>query len=316
MITGQPEKEYTGLFMQATQIKSLNSTSIVSATIPAELLLSPAITYWIYVSDENLDEQESKHYSIGIKPSFDVDASLELDITTSKPEGTTTKPSAYLNNKGTSAAYGTISLVVNGEKVSSKAQLFKPGQTKVTLEWAIPKVGKQMFYNVQAQADLYDVSFARVSAKLNSFSWSQLISLSEMRPIEPFTDDSGNIVAQPALLYASDHYNENLRFRVVDNEGRCIIGGTKECIVTDSTSDQRGGLVSVEYGESIYRIKYSGPHSSLERFSITSIDPLPSGWSITLETIDDYVQQAFALKDINLKVKYRTISKIENVKSE
>jgi len=122
-----------------------------------------------------------------------------------------------------------------------------------------------------------------------------------MKPIETLTDDSGNVVAQPALLYASDHYNENLRFRVVDSEGQCIIGGTKECIVTDSTYDQRGGMVSIEQGETIYRVKYSGPQSTLERFSITSIDPLPSGWTITLET---------------LKVKYRTISKIETVKSE
>jgi hypothetical protein len=137
-----------------------------------------------------------------------------------------------------------------------------------------------------------------------------------MKPIEILTDDSGNAVAQPALLYASDHYNENLRFRVVDHEGRCIIGGTKECIVTDSTSDQRGGMVSVELDETIYRVKYSGPQSTLERFSITSIDSLPSEWTITLETIDDYIQQAYALKDINLKVKYRTISKIETVKSE
>jgi hypothetical protein len=316
VITGQPEKEYIGLFMETTQIKSLNSTSIVSATIPAELLLSPAITYWIYVTDENLDEQESMHFSIGVKPSFDVDASLELDITTSKPEGTTIKPLAYLKNKGTSAAYGTISLVVNGEKVSSKAQLFKPGQTKVELEWAIPKVGKQMFHNVQAQADLYDVSLSTDSAKLNSFARSQIIPLSQMKQIETLTDDSGNVVAQPALLYASDPFNENLRFRVVDSEGQCIIGGTKECIVTDSTYDQRGGMVSIEQGEIIYRVKYSGPQSTLERFSITSIDPLPSGWTITLETIDDYVQQAYALKDINLKVKYRTISKIETVKSE
>ena len=173
-----------------------------------------------------------------------------------------------------------------------------------------------MFHNIQAQVDFYDVSLSTDSAKLNTFARSQIIPLSQMKQIETLTDDSGNVVAQPALLYASDPFNENLRFRVVDSEGHCIIGGTKDCIVTDSTYDQRGGIVSIEQGETIYRVKYSGPQSALERFSITSIDPLPSEWTITLETIDDYVQQAYALKDINLKVKYRTISKIETVKSE
>jgi len=226
------------------------------------------------------------------------------------------KDDAYLENKATNAVYGTISLIVNGDKVTTEPQLFKPGQTKVDLEWIIPKVAKQMLYNVQAQADLYDVSLITEEGKLNTFAKSQTILLSELKPIEPLTDVSGKVIAEPALLYASDPHHENLRFRVVDYDGHCIIGGSEDCSVQDSTLSERGGIVSVEHGEGIYRIKYSGPSSSLERFSITSVDPFPSEWTITLESIDDFIPQAFALQDTNLKVKYRTISETITVVSE
>ena len=136
-----------------------------------------------------------------------------------------------------------------------------------------------------------------------------------MRVIESLTDKVGNVVAQPALLYASDPYHDDLRFRVTDHDGHCIIGDSEECMVKDSTVNERGGIVSAEHEGIIYRIFYSGPYSSLERFSITSVDKFPSEWTITLESMDEFVPQAFALQDIDLKVKYRTISEIITVKS-
>jgi len=121
-------------------------------------------------------------------------------------------------------------------------------------------------------------------------------------------------VGETALIYASDHYHEDLRFRVVGPDGYCFIGGSDECAVQDSTAEQRGGLASIEYNGVIYRVKYSGADSALERFSITSVDPIPTGWSITLESEDTFIPQAFALEDIKLKVKYRTISETVTVK--
>jgi len=90
---------------------------------------------------------------------------------------------------------------------------------------------------------------------------------------------------------------------------------SEECLVSDSTLESRGGIVTVEHGEIIYRIKYSGPDSPLERFSITSIDPFAGKWSITLESMDDFTPQAFASEDIKLKVKYRTVSELITVSS-
>ena len=87
-------------------------------------------------------------------------------------------------------------------------------------------------------------------------------------------------------------------------------------MVSDSTLENRGGIVSAEHEGIIYRIKYSGPDSPLERFSITSIDPFGGKWSITLESMDDFIPQAFASEDIKLKVKYRTVSELITLSSE
>jgi len=301
--------------MTATQLGSQETTSIVSASILPEELFRPAITYWIYATDENLFAQESKHYSIGVKPTFDINTSIELDITTSKPEGSTIRPTAYVTNSAPESAFGTVSLIVNGDTVSTKAVLLEPGQTPVKLEFKIPKAGKQMTYDIQAKADLYDTSVSTETAQLNSFMKTQIIPLSQMTSVESLTDKVGNLIATPALLYASDHYHDDMRFRVTDHNGHCIIGDSEECTVKDSTVNERGRISSVEHEGIIYRVFYSGPYSSLERFSITSVDKFPSEWTITLESMDEFVPQAFALQDIDLKVKYRTISEIVTVKS-
>jgi len=172
-----------------------------------------------------------------------------------------------------------------------------------------------MTYDIQANVDLYDISVSTETAQLNSFMKTRIIPLSQMTTIESFTDKIGNVVAQPALLYASDPYHDDLRFRVTNQDGYCLIGDSEECTVKDSTVNERGGITSVEHEGTIYRIFYSGPYSVLERFSITSIDPFPGEWTITQESMDEFVPQAFALQDIDLKVKYRTISEIVTVKS-
>ncbi len=64
----------------------------------------------------------------------------------------------------------------------------------------------------------------------------------------------------------------------------------------DSTRSNRGGLSSVQYGEQTLRIKYSGPDSALERFSITSIDPIISDWTIRLKTEEGLIHKLKQLK--------------------
>jgi len=263
--------------------------------------------------DENFVKQESKHYSIGVKPTYDIDASIELDITTSKPEGKIIRPTAYVTVD--KSAFGVASLIISGDTVSTVAVLFEPGQTPVKLEWIIPKVGKQMTYDVQAKIDFYNTSTSTEMAQLNSFMKTRVIPLSQTTILEPITDKAGKIIAEPSLVYASDYYHENLRFRVLDQDDNCIIGGSEDCAVQGSTLDEYGGKASVEHYGTILNVKSHSPDSSIKRFSIDSVDPLPSKLKITLESMDEFVPEASALEDIDLKVKYRTISEIVTVKS-
>jgi len=302
--------------MPVTLLPISNTISFVSATIPPELVVSPAISYWIYVEDENL-AQESIHFNIGVMMPEKADASIELDAQTSKREGTTLRSSAYVNTN--SNAFGKVSLFVNDVEAASKSLLLVEGQTKVDLDWYIPKEGKQMTYDLRAEVDLYGDSISTDITKLNTFPRTQLIPISEMKPISPLSDEVGNVIAQPASVYASDRYYENLRFQVTTEDGFCFIGPSENCAVQESTSSERGGIKSVEYNGKIYRIDYSGQYSSLERFSITTVDQIPSKLAIILvpleKQIDEFVPPAFAAEDIDLKVKYRAISEIVTVKS-
>jgi hypothetical protein len=106
-------------------------------------------------------------------------------------------------------------------------------------------------------------------------------------------------------LYASFKDEENMRYRVIAPDGTCVIGGAKECLVAQSTTGLQGNLKSIMLGEQVYRIKYSGPDNPLERFSITSIDPIVGQWTVEIDSEDGLVPQAHAMKDAFFKVKYR-----------
>ena len=138
---------------------------------------------------------------------------------------------------------------------------------------------------------------------------------SEIKSLEPITEND-TILADPTLIYSSNSIDQNLRFHVTAPNGQCIIGVSEECAIHDSTTNQRGGLTSIEYEDQIIRVRYSGPDSSLERFSITSIDPLVDNWIVSLETSDGVIPQAQAMKDMPIKVKYRTHLETITVYSE
>ena len=71
-----------------------------------------------------------------------------------------------------------------------------------------------------------------------------------------------------------------MQFRITDPQGQCVIGGTDDCTINESTKDNRGGLTSIMYGDQVLRVKYSGADNALERFSITSIDPITQSWTV------------------------------------
>jgi len=182
--------------------------------------------------------------------------------------------------------------------------LFETGKSIVNLEWKSPHTDIHTIYDVKANVDLYDKSLSTQSVKLHTYPKTITMLASNMKSLEIITDNN-TVLADPALIYASNSVDQNLRFHIIAPNGQCIIGVSEECAVHDSTGKQRGGLTSIEYEDQIIRVRYSGHDNPLERFSITSIDPLLEHWTISLETSDGTIPQAHAIEDLSIKVKYR-----------
>ena len=309
----QSDEDYVAVKMNIESLPISNSTYVVSATIPSELMQEPGIKYWIHVLDEDQNTNESKQYRIGVKPTTVSDVIVEMDVPTIRPTGSIVRPEVYVRNDN-SPAFGMVSLVVDGKIVSKKSQLFDAGQTKVSFDWDIPASKVYSSNELQGRVDLYDKTITTKPAVVHSYPRTIAVSAYDMKPLELLVKD-GKVLADPALIYASDS-DENLRFRIIDPQGQCIIGATDECIVKESTKNNRGGLVSVNYGDQILRVRYSGSDNPLERFSITSIDPIIDEWTVTLETDDGIVPEAHAIKDTLIKIKHRYYSETITVKDQ
>ncbi|MEK0351963.1 MAG: hypothetical protein QQN57_03635, partial [Nitrosopumilus sp.] len=141
------------------------------------------------------------------------------------------------------------------------------------------------------------------------------MSAYDMKTLEIIEKD-GNVLSEPVLLYASNTQTDEFKFQVTAPNGQCIIGSSEECSVQDSTRSDRGGLASVQYDGQTLRIKYSGTDGALERFSITSIDPIVGDWIVTLEAEEGFIPLAQAVKDLTVKVKHRINSETITVYSD
>ncbi|MFB5616811.1 MAG: hypothetical protein ACE5RS_06685, partial [Nitrosopumilus sp.] len=273
----------------------------------------PGMTYWLHITDENGSQIESVHYNIGTKPTTVSDIDIEVDMPTIKPSGSVVKPEFYLFNED-KPSYGIVSLMVDGDIVSQKSQLFGTGQTQIIFNWNVPNSDGYVSYDVQGLVKLYDSEITTVPSSLASHPKTVTVSGTDMPALQVIERD-GTILADPALVYASNA-DSTVRFTVTDPQGQCIIGSGDECLVNDSTKGKRGGLESIPYGDQILRIKYSGADNALERFSITSVDPIIGQWNVALESEDGFVQQADASEDPTVKVKYRYHSDTVTVSSQ
>jgi hypothetical protein len=309
----QTEDQYIGINMNVEALLISNSTYLVSADIPSFVMSEPGIQYWLHIIDENDNRSESKHYNIGVKPTIVSDISVEMDVPNIIPSGSIIKPELYIFNDDT-PSYGIVSLVVDGKVVSKKSQIFGIGQTQVIFNWNAPSSDGYSTLDLQGRVDLYDHSTVTVPAQVSIHPKTIAISAYEMESLQVIEKD-GQVLADPALIYASNSASD-LRFRVTDPQGQCIIGGTEECLINDNTRGNRGGLESIPYGDQILRVRYSGADNTLERFSITSIDPIVGQWTVTLETEDESIPQAHATDDTLVKVKYRYHSETITVKSQ
>jgi hypothetical protein len=174
----------------------------------------------------------------------------------------------------------------------------------VNFEWKIPNVQAESKYQVSARLNLYDKTIETAPLVLRTFQTTRIFSISEPVSINSVMEN-GDVVARAGLLYSSDT-DPSLHYRIVAPDGTCIVGKSNPCLVNGSTAGFRGNTVNVELDGQIYRIRYSGQDSTLERFSITSADPIVGTWAIMLESDEGVIPEAHALEDVRLKVKYRS----------
>ena len=222
-----------------------------------------------------------------------------MDTITIKAQGTTLKPTAYLTNEGDIPVYSSVSLIADGKKVYSKPVLLTPGQNIINLEWNIPKTDTMTSYKIQTQLDVYDKSYITGMATLDTFARTKVVPMSDQHDIVPAINELVNTIARPAMIYSS---NEGAGvFKVTAPDGTCVIGAG--CLVEESTLKHRGGIDSVLVDGHIYRVRYSGDDSPLERFSITSLDSVLGQWNVQIVDTSEFV--ASAAGDVPIKVQYR-----------
>jgi hypothetical protein len=310
---GQADTDYIAVQMDVTPLSATSSAYAVSGSIPSFFFVEPGMTYWLHITDEDGAQIESIHYNIGAKPTSVPDIAVEVDMPIIKPSGSVVKPEFYLFNED-KPSYGIVSLMVDGEIVSKRSQLLGTGQTQIIFNWNVPNSDGYISYDVQGVVELYDGKITTTSSSLATHPKTVTVSGTDM-PALQIVERDGTILADPALVYASDA-DSTVRFIVTDPQGQCIIGGAEECLVKENTSDKRGGLESVPYGDQILRVKYSGADNALERFSITSIDPIVGQWNVSLESEDGLIPQADASEDPIVKIKYRYHSETVTVYSQ
>jgi len=305
----QSPDEYIAIRMQITNMTVGPTFQSVQASIPWELITgSPALKYWIHVFDEDLNVTDSEEYLIIVNPGYSILGNLEVDVVTVKVEGSKAKPIVYLSNSLDKSIAGVISLIVSGEKVyTSKPIVFDAGQTSVPLEWIIPKIGQVVEYKLEAIGEFCGTILETNEITFNSFPRTLIEPLTDTIDVNSLNDDEGKTIARAAALYSSNS-RENTNYRVTSPDGTCVIGSTEECLVQESTFGMRGNLQSVNIDNQIFRVRYSGTDNVLERFTITSIDPIIGLWKVYEETRDTQIPYAYADKPNVIKIKYRAFT--------
>ncbi|MDE1830642.1 MAG: hypothetical protein KGI25_10000, partial [Thaumarchaeota archaeon] len=279
-------------------------TYSVTGTIPQEMMASPAITYWVDVHNTAQKTTDSDQYTVGVTPQYPVTGNLQMDMTPTRAEGTSSHPTAYFTNNSTGSIYGSVSLIVDGSVVyTSPATVFGTGQTAVTLDWKAPTIDEIKDHQVYAEATVYGQSFDTVTSTLTSFPSIKTLSITNGADIASLTEGN-NTVADPVLLYSSFHNQGTMRYHLTAPDGTCVIGGQDNCLVTKSTMGLRGDFNIVTVGQQTFLVRYSGPDSPLERFSITSSDPIVGKWTVGIDSQSTLLPLAQAASDVFLKVKY------------
>ncbi|MEO9276330.1 MAG: hypothetical protein ABI340_00920, partial [Nitrososphaera sp.] len=299
---GENQSQYVTVNAQISPL-SIPRTYLVYAEIPKEYLVSPAMSYWIWTSSTEGLESESDHYSIGVLPPYEVKSKVSFEMPQTVQASSTQSPVIYIQNNVTGPIYGTVSLLVNNTEVSSYAhQLFDNGTYVIQLDWSVPRENVSSTYPVKVVANFYGKSYESNEAQINSYTPTITMPLSNIEPIKSFTDKQGNLVAGSHILYSSLYSKDNTKFKVTSPSGTCVIGQTSACLVDESTISGGGRYSDITIDGKAYFVYYSGSDSVIQRFTITSSEPIEGKWNVIIEK--NGIEQKDMEKTAYLKVKY------------
>ena len=307
---GQDTSNYAAVKMDIENLPVTNSTYVISGMIPPQFMKSPALQYWIHVQNQARKSMDSTQYRVGVKPGFPINGKLELDVIPNSAAGTTITSDAYFTNNSTRPVFGTISFLADGNMVYiSTPHLFDLGQTPVQLKWKTT-VGNLTTHLVQARAEFYGKLLDSKIKIENTFQSTENMPLSQPKLIGPILDQDGHTIAIPVIIHSSYNNQGHMRYTVTSPDGTCVIGANVKCLLTNSTLALPGEIKSVTLGDQIYRVRYSGPSSPLERFSITSIDPIVGKWKVEIDSQDGLVPQYLVMQHTLLQIKFKPQSTV------
>ncbi|MEK6831565.1 MAG: hypothetical protein AABY17_02250, partial [Thermoproteota archaeon] len=255
----------------------------VSGTIPYDTMSPPAIIYWVRVMNQDAVIHDSEKYTIGVKPTEPISASMKIDSKQHDMSGTTIYQSVSFYNTSTEPIYGYTTVSINDTPVfTSESQLYLPGVTEMPLSWHIPHVNEFIRYDITSKTYAYDEIFENHTT-LDVFPSTRVIPLGTIN-ISTLKDLDGNKMAKPFTFYSS---LENIEgdYRVIMPDGTCIIGTLESCLVNESTSETNNASITVN--DKTYQIRYSGNQSNFERFSIMSDDLAEGNWIVQIYSEKD-----------------------------
>ncbi|MGI0086925.1 MAG: prealbumin-like fold domain-containing protein [Nitrosotalea sp.] len=124
--------------------------------------------------------------------------------------------------------------------------------------------------------------------------------------IDLVKSSDGKVIAIPYTLHSSLKHDDNAMYRVIAPDGTCVIGSLENCIVSQSTQQLAGHVKLVTIAAQQFAVRYSGPDSPLERFSITSPTPIVGQWKVEVDSRQNSVPQLNDMQQTSLIVRYGT----------
>jgi len=275
--------QYTAVKMNVTATNE-TQTYNVTATIPWDRLISPAIQYWLWIENQDQLTRHSENYTIGVTPSYAMNTTMGLEMPKVIVEGTSFSPTIYLQNNANGTAYGTISLMLyNVTTATFAGNVYGPGMHVATLEWDSGVHGHLMSYPVQVKSDFYGKSFVTNETMLYTVPSTLSLPLSNMSEIKSFVDENGTTLASAHTLYSSFRSVDDTIYSVIFPDGTCMIGDSNNCLIQNSTLDQTNHTKTITLNGQEFTVQYSGSDNPLQRFTITSSEPIVGHWKILLE---------------------------------